>query len=389
MENDDGIEVVGLVRRLGAVLALVEQADPDVVVVDTTFPDRASFRIMSEILESKPDIRILALTPDPPPREDVPSAMAVGAFGFVDVNVEPGECSAAVHSIHAGQLWLPPSQTQAVLEAVATDYTATTGQRRSRLSAVALGAIPLAGILAAVLSLLWRKYLGQIGVRPVDLAIDPGSRVVDMLLSFLFITGVVGPFLLIPSWLEQISDRSDQNPVARWLTARPRLASVVLFVVVLAAVAVLATYVDLILALFVGPAVVVAITAAVLGVSDELPPILRHTTFKMRRFVITVLTLVFALLLVLSVEALVRGPGFGPGGVNGVLMHRLIGFRAQPVLVTDVDGTREPREVLYLGGNADLYVLVDPCRDDLVEFVSVGSSRLENIEEVTCTPTEN
>ena len=38
----------------------------------------------------------------------------------------------------------------------------------------------------------------------------------------------------------------------------------------------------------------------------------------------------------------------------------------------------------YLGGNADLYVMVDPCADDDVTYVSVGSTRLRVIDEVTC-----
>ena len=55
----------------------------------------------------------------------------------------------------------------------------------------------------------------------------------------------------------------------------------------------------------------------------------------------------------------------------------------------DVDSGGEAREVLYLGGNADLYVLVDPCDDDTVELVSVGSTRLVVIDEVSCpAPTD-
>ena len=41
--------------------------------------------------------------------------------------------------------------------------------------------------------------------------------------------------------------------------------------------------------------------------------------------------------------------------------------------------------MLYLGGNAGLYVLVNPCNDDSVELVSVGATRLVVIDEVTCS----
>ena len=37
-----------------------------------------------------------------------------------------------------------------------------------------------------------------------------------------------------------------------------------------------------------------------------------------------------------------------------------------------------------MSGDADLYVLVDPCNDDTVELVPVGSTRLVVIDEITC-----
>jgi hypothetical protein len=51
----------------------------------------------------------------------------------------------------------------------------------------------------------------------------------------------------------------------------------------------------------------------------------------------------------------------------------VLGFSAQPITATTVDGSRSPFDTLYLGGNADLYVLYNPCTD-VVEFVSVGST---------------
>jgi hypothetical protein len=96
------------------------------------------------------------------------------------------------------------------------------------------------------------------------------------------------------------------------------------------------------------------------------------------------LTALVLVLTILSVEVLVVGPNLEPDGVDGVIAPGLLGFGVQPMQALDVDTDGPPRELLYLGGNADLYVLVDPCREDTVEFVSVGSTRLVVIDEVLC-----
>ena len=70
----------------------------------------------------------------------------------------------------------------------------------------------------------------------------------------------------------------------------------------------------------------------------------------------------------------------------------LVGFDkpAYPANVSPQPGRRHERthahEGTNLGGNADLYVLVYPCDNDAVEYVSVGAHRLEVIDEVTCPP---
>ena len=117
------------------------------------------------------------------------------------------------------------------------------------------------------------------------------------------------------------------------------------------------------------------------------PSVLRITRLDPRRAFVGGLFAVVVFLTVLSTEAMVLGPEFEPDGAHGFLAPRVLGFKAQPMLAFAVDGDRAPREVLYLGGNADLYVLVYPCDDDQVEYVSVGSTRLVVIDEVTCATT--
>ena len=378
------ITVVGLVRRPDRMADAVDDIEPDIVIIDTGMAREAAVSLIEQIHRHHPAIRILALTPDPPPVDDVARAVRAGAAGFIDIDVEPGEAASAIRALHDQGTWFEPSQVVDVLREMADDLDVTAADRRSRLTAVVLGIVPLAGVLAGLLSLLWRRYLGQIGVRPVDLAIDPGSRVVDVVFSVLTFVGFFGPFLFIGTWTDRIQSSTEHLGTKSSLLQRTWLVRLALFVGILGIGVFLATFADLVLVLFIGPAVAIALLAAVLDLRRELPAIMRLRQRDVRRSAIGGVAVAFAVLFVLGGEALLRGPGFDSRGVNGILMHRLIGFRAQPVLHTDVGGDNSTREVLYLGGNADLYVFVDPCNDNEVDFVSVGSSRLENIDEVTC-----
>jgi hypothetical protein len=384
----DDIEVIQLIRRPAGLSAAIVENDPTVVMVDTGFPEGRSFAAISEATAEAPDARVLALTPSPPPHTDVALAVRSGAIGIVDVDAEPPELSSAVRAVHRGDAWLPTGDMLTVLGSVADDLDVTESEWRSRLVSIVLGLIPLAGAFAALMSLMWRGYLGPIGVRPVDLAVDPSTRVVDALEVILGLIGVVGPLLLVGTWLNLLEDyAADRKLVARLLERR-RLAGVILSIVVLAVGVLLVIYARFVVTIFVGPLVVILILARALDLDDAIVPALRITGITPRRAFAYGVAANIAFLGVLSFEVFIVGPDFGPKGVNGVLAPRVLGFRAQPVLVFDVDGERAPREVLYLGGNADLYVLVDPCNSDLVEYVSVGATRLEVIDEVTCEPAD-
>ena len=105
--------------------------------------------------------------------------------------------------------------------------------------------------------------------------------------------------------------------------------------------------------------------------TDELPRFLRLEKIRPMRMLVGAGAVLVLFMALLAGEALFVGPNLGTRGAGGWLVPAVLGFRAQPMQAFDVD-SGESREVLYLGGNADLYVLVDPCNDDTVEFVSVG-----------------
>jgi hypothetical protein len=252
------------------------------------------------------------------------------------------------------------------------------------MTGILIGLIPLTGLVAALLSYLWRKYLGQIGVRPVDLAIDPTSRVVDAISTFSLVLGVFGPLLLVSNWLALLRGSSiDRGPVA-WLLDRRQLAQLAVSVAVLAITFFLSIGPDLMLVVVIGPIMTVSIVARVADLNDELPSILRIEHIRPMRLLMVTGSALMILLAALAGEALFVGPDFGNRGASGYIAPKLLGFRAQPVRAFDLTVDSEPRELLYLGGNADLYVLVDPCNDQEVEMVPVSTRRLVVIGEITC-----
>ena len=137
------------------------------------------------------------------------------------------------------------------------------------------------------------------------------------------------------------------------------------------------------LVVVVGPVVTLSIFAKVLGANSAIPKFVRIEGVGPGVAVVGAMLALVAFFGVLSYEVFIVGPDLRSDGEHGWLSPRVLGLNAQPVTVFNVD-TEEVEEYLYLGGNADLYVLVDPCDDDRVDLLPVGSHHLSVIDEVTC-----
>lgn len=372
-----------LIRRPSAVEAALEDFRPNVALVDTSYEDGKGFDAMSEILAREEDVQVVALTPDPPSLEDVALATRAGAVGFIDVNAEPNEVADVLREVADGGTWLPEDLVRTALTQAADDLDVTADERRSRLNSILIALIPLTGILAATLSFLWRRYLSDIGVRTVDIAVDPGSRVVDALITLSVLLGVFGPLVLIGNWLDLLRRSAANRGPIRWLLARRALAWMVAAALLLTGIALLLAGTKVLIVVVLGPLVAMALIARALELDEVLPAVLRIKASPTRTLVGGAVVLVL-FLGALTVEVIAVGPQFGNTGAEGVLAPTVLGFRAQPMRWIDVDADGKQQDVLYLGGNADLYVLIDPCNDDETLFVSVGASRLVVIDEVSC-----
>ena len=99
---------------------------------------------------------------------------------------------------------------------------------------------------------------------------------------------------------------------------------------------------DALLVLVIGPVVAVAALARALGLSDELPEVLRLEQLNPGRVLIggTLAVALFFGLLIL--ESMVVGPDLRADGAHGWLTPKVLGFNAQPMRAFDVDAGGEP-----------------------------------------------
>ena len=327
-------------------------------------------------------------------------AIEAGALGFIARHASASEHSAAFRQVHQGEPWLPLHDTYDVLEEGAGELAVSSQERRARLTEVLLGLIPLTGLVAAITAFLWRRYWGHIGVRVADLGIDPTSRMIDVIVVFVMIIGIFGPLLFV---------RPGVKALGKWVADQPRLGRIVsgvrglhlgplpvgkLFVnywvawvlglvLVLAIMLALTRLMPLIVVLFFGPVVGVILVANVLGLDDELPDSLHLPHLDSWRVLGFFGLILVVFLLALGAEVMIMEPDLRADGLHGVLAPRVLGFKAIPMMLYDLDEVHEPLGALYRGGNADLYVLYDPCAET-VRLVPVGSSRVELIDQVDC-----
>jgi DNA-binding NarL/FixJ family response regulator len=372
-----------LIARTEDVEHAVDDFQPHVALIDTTFPDGEGYTTIERLLVHAPHVPVLALTPSPAPHDQVLLAIRAGAVGYVETDTEPDGVLAAVRAVLAGDTWFPQDDMRRILTAAADELDTSPAERRSRLTGVILALVPLTGLIAAMETGFWRRYMGAIGVRPVDLAVDPASRVIDLIVTLLYFLGIFGPLLFVGTWLDMLEDsRWNRGFVARVLRHRVWAHLLVSLAWILLA-ALLTVGPDLALIVVSGPVVALSILAKAVGASDELPRFMRIEGISLPAAIAGTLVFTFAFMGVLAWEVIVVGPDLRTDGEHGYIAPRVLGLNAIPVRAYNVN-TGDVSEVLYLGGNADLYVLVDVCDDRRVDYVSVGAHRLVIIDEITC-----
>jgi two-component system, NarL family, nitrate/nitrite response regulator NarL len=92
------ISVVGRAADGEEAVRLVDELDPDVVLMDLSMPVLDGFVATQEIQQKSPETRVLVLTGSPE-RADIARAEAVGAAGYVTKDMIASDLVAAIRAV--------------------------------------------------------------------------------------------------------------------------------------------------------------------------------------------------------------------------------------------------------------------------------------------------
>ncbi len=148
LESEADLEVVGEASDGGEAIALVQQLEPDVVLMDVRMPDVDGIEATRRIVASGSEARVVVLTTYDTD-ENVYAALRAGASAFLLKDVRPVELIEAVRIVARGDALLAPTVTRRLLDRLsealqesaleAVDLSQLTERELEVLRLVALG----------------------------------------------------------------------------------------------------------------------------------------------------------------------------------------------------------------------------------------------------------
>ena len=108
LETEEGIEVIGEASNGEEAIEKMRTLDPDVILMDLIMPMKDGITTIKEIMEEKPDTRILVLSSSDDEKNIIPSIKA-GAMGYILKESHPQDLINAIRNAHEGKPSLNPA----------------------------------------------------------------------------------------------------------------------------------------------------------------------------------------------------------------------------------------------------------------------------------------
>ncbi|GHE45657.1 response regulator transcription factor [Streptomyces thermocarboxydus] len=114
LEVQDDIEVVGEAADGAEGVALADELQPDVILMDVKMPGMDGVEALRKLRELDHRARVLVVTSFTEQRTVIP-ALRAGAAGYVYKDIDPDALAGAIRSVHAGHVLLQPEVAGALL----------------------------------------------------------------------------------------------------------------------------------------------------------------------------------------------------------------------------------------------------------------------------------
>lgn len=115
LKGFDDLEMVGEAGSGREAIALVDEVQPDVVLMDMKMPDIDGAEATRIIRQRFPEVQVIILTSFQ--EEDlIERALQTGAIGYLLKNITAGELAEAVRSAYAGRPTLAPEATEVLMQ---------------------------------------------------------------------------------------------------------------------------------------------------------------------------------------------------------------------------------------------------------------------------------
>jgi DNA-binding NarL/FixJ family response regulator len=138
LEKDGGFQVVATTHSGADVPDLVARHRPDIVVMDLRMPGVDGLQALDQIRARDKKTKVVMLSAAERP-DDVESALARGADGFILKSVNPADLPAALRQVHEGTVFHPGRVTSADASASAAQEAGLTDREVTLLRALARG----------------------------------------------------------------------------------------------------------------------------------------------------------------------------------------------------------------------------------------------------------
>ena len=116
---EDDIEIAGEAANVDVLAVLVEQAQPDVIMLELRMLGMGAMQVIEQIQSLSPRAKIIIFTGFDD-RDKFVRAMRLGVAGVVLKTTPPELVVKSIRKVHAGEVWLDSQTTAAVLQRFAS-----------------------------------------------------------------------------------------------------------------------------------------------------------------------------------------------------------------------------------------------------------------------------